>query len=121
MGTLQGCASDAQSQIGRGAEPGTLSAESAVVVIARLDEAYYALLEHHLSCGHRTPPVPPPHIYLPAVVAANPGICRIHHLDRLDHSLIFYIIQHSCGGLTNNQRKILESAEVPRGWLLGGL
>ncbi len=51
----------------------TLAAESAVLVIARLDEAYYALLEHHLSCGHETPSVPPPHVYLPAIVAANPG------------------------------------------------
>ncbi len=93
--TLQGCASDAQSQIGRGDDsaPSKLSAESAVVVIARLDEAYYALLEHHLSCGHRTPPVPPPHIYLPAIVAANPGKCRIYRPDDSSILCIFKLPQ----------------------------
>ncbi|EIE18633.1 Clavaminate synthase-like protein [Coccomyxa subellipsoidea C-169] len=72
---LQGSLEAAQSQMRPSANTGdsTLAAESAVLVIASLDEAYYALLEHHLSCGHETPSVPPPHVYLPAIVAANPG------------------------------------------------
>ncbi|CAK0783568.1 hypothetical protein CVIRNUC_006767 [Coccomyxa viridis] len=51
----------------------TLSAEHAVHLSADLDLAYYSLLEHHLSCGHPVPPVPPPHSYFPALAQAHPG------------------------------------------------
>ena len=51
----------------------TLSAEHAVHLCADLDLAYYSLLEHHLSCGHPVPPVPPPHSYFPALAQAHPG------------------------------------------------
>ncbi|KAK9904746.1 hypothetical protein WJX75_001738 [Coccomyxa subellipsoidea] len=73
--SLQALLEGAQGQLRLSAKTGNpaLTAESAVLVIARLDEAYYALLEHHLSCGHETPAVPPPHRYLPVIVAANPG------------------------------------------------
>ncbi|BDA49847.1 hypothetical protein COCOBI_14-4670 [Coccomyxa sp. Obi] len=72
---LQGAVEAADGQVRRDAKSGSaeLAAEPAVLVIASLDAAYYALLEHHLSCGHETPAVPPPHVYLPAIVAANPG------------------------------------------------
>lgn len=65
----------AQSEVRSEAKSGgaELAGESAVLVIASLDAAYYALLEHHLSCGRETHAVPPPHVYLPAIVAANPG------------------------------------------------
>ncbi len=43
---------------------------------ADLDKAYYALLEHHLSCGYDTPPVPPPHVYFPALARAHPGVAE---------------------------------------------
>ena len=54
----------------------TLSAEHAVHLCADLDLAYYSLLEHHLSCGHPVPPVPPPHSYFPALAQAHSGA---HH------------------------------------------
>lgn len=79
--SLQALLEGAQGQLRLSAKTGNpaLTAESAVLVIARLDEAYYALLEHHLSCGHDTPAVPPPHRYLPVIVAANPGESCLCH------------------------------------------
>jgi len=55
------------------ADSAALSAEHVVQMCADLDLAYYAMLEHHLSCGYKTPPVPPPHVYFPAMAQAHPG------------------------------------------------
>ncbi|CAL8464285.1 g3820 [Coccomyxa elongata] len=71
QGAVQGAQSEVRSEVKSGSAE--LAGESAVLVIASLDAAYYALLEHHLSCGHETHAVPPPHVYLPAIIAANPG------------------------------------------------
>ncbi len=58
------------------ADSASLSAEHTVCMCADLDRAYYALLEHHLSCGYDTPPVPPPHVYFPALAQAHPGVAE---------------------------------------------
>ena len=41
--------------------------------MAKLDGAYYALLEHALCCGWAAPAVPPPHAWFPAFAAEHPG------------------------------------------------
>ncbi|KAK9837237.1 hypothetical protein WJX81_000930 [Elliptochloris bilobata] len=50
-----------------------LSPEQAVMVMAELDGAYYALLEHALCCGWAAPAMPPPHAWFPAFATAHPG------------------------------------------------
>lgn len=42
-------------------------------VVAELDGAYYALLEHALCCSWAAPAVPPPHAWFPAFAAEHPG------------------------------------------------
>ena len=69
---LHSCRGLSQSAPGD-ADAATLSAQCVVCMCADLDTAYYALLEHHLSCGYETPPVPPPHVYFPALAQAHPG------------------------------------------------
>ena len=83
---LQAYVESAQSQVMGSARIGgaELAPESAVTVIASLDAAYYVLLEHHLSCGHETPAVPPPNDYLPAIVAANPGRSVVQAAETLN-------------------------------------
>jgi hypothetical protein len=62
----------AQQQLPLGSS-GDLAPGQAVHLCASLDAAYYALLERHLSSRGRTPAVPPPHVYFPALAAAHPG------------------------------------------------
>lgn len=71
---LQRCMQHCQRALAGAAAP-NLGKADVVHACADLDIAYYALLEHHLSCGYATPPVPPPHIYFPALARAHPGAC----------------------------------------------
>lgn len=54
-----------------------LPPQAAVMIAANADAMYYALLDHNLTCGWQTPPMAPPHAYLPTVVAAHPGECSL--------------------------------------------
>lgn len=51
----------------------TLSAEAVIHTAVALDGAYYALLEHFLTCSWAAPAVHPPHVYFPALAAAHAG------------------------------------------------
>lgn len=41
--------------------------------VVALDGAYYAAVEHFLTCGWAAPAPPPPHHFFPAIAAAHPG------------------------------------------------
>ena len=73
---LQRCMQHCQRALAGAAAP-SLGKADVVHACADLDIAYYALLEHHLSCGYGMPPVPPPHIYFPALARAHPGACLL--------------------------------------------
>lgn len=69
---LQRCMQHCQRALAGAAAP-NLGKADVVHACADLDIAYYALLEHHLSCGYATPSVPPPHEYFPALAHAHAG------------------------------------------------
>ena len=103
----------AQSQVMGSARTGgaELAAESAVSVIASLDAAYYVVLEHHLSCGHETPAVPPPHDYLPAIVAANPGRSAVQAAETYGELLAFLEnVSESCLAACTALLRVLQLA-----------
>lgn len=51
----------------------TVSADAVIHLATAIDGAYYAILEHFLTCSWAAPAVQPPHVYFPELAAAHSG------------------------------------------------
>ena len=86
MQTLRRHSADAAATL-EAAEPGApsddngLDPDVAVAATAAMDNCFYALLEHSLTCGWAAPGVPPPHLWFPAMAAAHPGKEQLTYQD----------------------------------------